>query len=126
MSILPISRRTPRNTLPVVERFRPGRWAFPFSPRPGTVGAILPNQIPRNISKERVHKITELADKNLQTYMAIQTGKIVSVLVENKNIGRTPDDIDIAIRGKKIPAKTICDVRIIDIKNGQFIGERVL
>jgi threonylcarbamoyladenosine tRNA methylthiotransferase MtaB len=97
--------------------------AFPFSPRPGTVGAILPNQVPRNISKERVHQITELSDKNLDAYMATQTGKTVSVLVEDKNIGRTPDDIDVVIQGKKIPAKTICDIKIIDIKNGQFIGE---
>ncbi len=64
--------------------------AFPFSPRPGTVGAVLPNQVPRNISKERVHQITGLSDKNLDAYMATQTGKTVSVLVENKNIGRTP------------------------------------
>ena len=97
--------------------------AFPFSPRPGTVGAVLPNQVPRNISKERVHQITVLSDKNLDAYMATQTGKTVSVLVEDKNIGRTPDDIDVVIQGKKIPAKTICDIKIIDIKNGQFIGE---
>ena len=97
--------------------------AFPFSPRPGTVGATLPNQVPREISKKRVHIITELANKNMAEYMATCIGKTVSALVENNNIARTPDDIDVVIRGAKIPAKTICDVKIIDIKNGQFIGK---
>ena len=113
-------------TLDLVREVKPIKiHAFPFSPRPGTVGAILPNQVPRNISKERVHQITELSDKNLDAYMATQTGKTVSVLVEDKNIGRTPDDIDVVVTGKKIPAKTICDIKIIDIKNGQFIGEKI-
>jgi len=97
--------------------------AFPFSPRPGTIGATLPNQVPREISKKRVHIITELANKNMAEYMATCVGKTVSVLVENNNIARTPDDIDVVIRGAKIPPKTICDVKMIDIKNGQFIGE---
>ena len=91
--------------------------AFPFSPRPGTVGAILPHQISRNISKKRVHQITELADKNLADYMATQIGKTVSVLVEDNNIARTPDDIDVKISGAKIPPKTICNVKLTGIKN---------
>lgn len=90
--------------------------AFPFSPRPGTMAAIMSNQIPRNISKERVHKITKLADKNLRDYMATQIGKTVSVLVENNNNARTPDDIDVKISGAKIPARTILDVRLTGIK----------
>ena len=97
--------------------------AFPFSPRPGTVGATMPNQIPRNIAKERVHQITKIADKNLADYMATCIGNTVSVLVENNNIGRTPDDIDVVIGGSPIPAKTIMNVRITGIKNDQFIGE---
>ena len=99
--------------------------AFPFSPRPGTVGAILPNQIPRTISKKRVHQITELANKNMENFMATCIGKTCSCLVENNNIGRTPNDIDVVISGAKIPAKTICDIKIIGIENGQFIGEKI-
>ncbi len=112
-------------TLNLVREVKPIRiHAFPFSPRPGTVGATLPNQVPRNISKKRVHQITELADKNMADFMATCVGKTVSVLVENKNIGRTPNDIDIVVGGAPIPAKTICDVKITGIKNGQFSGEK--
>ena len=105
-------------TLDLVRELKPIKiHAFPFSPRHGTAAAVMPNQIPRNIAKARVHKITELADRNLYAYMAIQIGKTVSVLVENNNIARTPDDIDVKIAGAKILAKTICDVELIDIKN---------
>lgn len=106
-----------RETLDLVREVKPIKiHAFPFSPRPGTVAATMPNQISRNVSKARVHKITELADKNLLEYMATQIGKTVSVLVENNNNARTPDDIDVKISGAKIPARTILDVRLTGIK----------
>ncbi|MBP5794793.1 MAG: MiaB/RimO family radical SAM methylthiotransferase [Alphaproteobacteria bacterium] len=99
--------------------------AFPYSPRPGTTAAVMPNQIPRNISKARVHKITDVADKNLSAYAATQIGKTVSCLVENNNIGRTPDDIDVVIFGAPILPRTICNVKLTGVENGIFIGERI-
>ena len=86
----------------------------------------MPNQIPRNISKARVHKITKLAEKNMSEYMATCTGKTLSCLVENNNIARTPDDIDVVIVGALIQPRTICDIKLTGIKNGQFIGEKIL
>ena len=113
------------DTLDLVREVKPIKiHAFPFSPRPGTIAATMPNQVPRNISKQRVHKITELANKNMTDFTATCIGKTCSCLVENNNIGRTPNDIDVVIDGDKIPAKTICNIRLIDIKNGQFIGEK--
>ena len=99
--------------------------AFPYSPRPGTVAADMPNQIPRNISKERVKIIDAIANENKKAFMEKQIGKTVSVLVEENNIGRTPDDIDIKIVGNIVPNKTICDVQITDIKENMFVGLRV-
>lgn len=116
--------------------------AFPYSPRPGTVAADMPNQIPRNISKARVKIINEIANENRKAFMTKQIGKTVSVLVEENNIGRTPDDIDIKIisgfrsndtilpfggvpatPGREvIPNKTICDVKITGIENDMFVG----
>lgn len=97
--------------------------AFPFSPRPKTVAATMSNMIPKNISKERVKIINDIATENKIAFMKKQIGKIVSVLVEEKNIGRTPDDIDVKIGGKNIPNKTICDVKITGINGDMFAGE---
>ena len=99
--------------------------AFPFSPRPNTVAATMPNQISRNISKKRVKIISDIADENRKQFMQKQIGKTVSVLVEENNIGRTPDDIDIKISGDLIPNKTICDVKITEIADNMFVGLRV-
>lgn len=96
--------------------------AFPFSPRPGTVAATMPNQVLRNISKSRVGVINKISENNKNDFMQKQIGKTVSVLVEENNIGRTPDDIDIKIIGEKIANKTICNVKITDIENDMFIG----
>jgi len=96
--------------------------AFPYSPRPGTLAADMLNQIPRNIAKKRVKIINEIANENRRRFMQQQIGKTVSVLVEQNNIGRTPDDIDIKINGQIIPNKTICDVKIVGIDNDTFVG----
>ena len=99
--------------------------AFPFSARPDTVAATLPNQINRSISKRRVKIITDIADANRAEFMQKQIGKTVSVLIEENNTGRTPDDIDVKVQGAKIPNKTILDVKLIGIENGMFIGNRI-
>ena len=96
--------------------------AFPFSPRPGTVAATMPNQINHAISKKRVKIIDAIANENRKAFMGKQIGKTVSVLVEENNTGRTPDDIDIKISGAPIPNKTICDVKITGIESGSFVG----
>ena len=96
--------------------------AFPFSPRPGTVAAQMPNQINHAVSKKRVKIIYDIVAKNRAEFMQNQIGNTVSVLVEENNIGRTPDDIDIKIICDTIPNKTICDVKITGIENDMFVG----
>lgn len=97
--------------------------AFPFSPRPGTAAADMPNQIDRGISKQRVKIINEQAQTNRAEFMKQQIGKTVRVLVEENNIARDPHDITVKIRGNKIPEKTICDTEIIDLCGDTFLGD---
>ncbi len=111
-------------TLDLVKETKPIKiHAFPFSPRPDTVAATMPNQIDRTISKQRVKIITDVANENLKNYMTTQIGETVSVLAENNNIGRTPDDIPVKIIGKQIEPKTICDVTLTDITDSMFVGQ---
>ncbi len=99
--------------------------AFPFSPRPDTVAADMPGQIDRCVSKSRVHEITTIADDNRREFMARHIGKTVQVLMEENNIARDVHDIGVKIVGDKIPARTICDVKIIAIEDGMFVGEKI-
>ena len=99
--------------------------AFPFSPRPDTVAANMPEQVDRAISKKRVKIINDAANKNRAEFMRTQIGKTVQVLVEENNIARCPHDISVRIDGTPVPARTICDVQIIEINNDYFIGKAI-
>ena len=110
-------------TLNLVRQTRPIKiHAFPFSPRPGTVAADMPNQINRNISKARVHEITALADAIRTEFMNTHIGQCVPVLVEENNIARTPHDIPVKINGLRIAPKTICDTELTGILDDMFVA----
>ena len=64
-------------------------------------------------------------EKNRLEFMKNQIGKTTSVLIEENNIGRTPDDIDVVLEGIKIPNKTVCAVELTGIKDGVFTGKFV-
>lgn len=113
-------------TLELARELKPIRiHAFPFSPRPGTVAAGMPNQVPRNIARARVRKIMAVAAENLHEFMQTQVGNVCRVLVESDNIARTPDDIPVKIAGVAIPPRTICDVKITGIDELMFSGSKI-
>lgn len=110
-------------TLNLVHETKPIKiHAFPFSPRPDTPAAQMPNQINRNISKQRVKAISDAANKNKADFMQAQIGNIVQVLVEENNIARDPHDISVKIGGETITAKTVCMIELIDICGDSFVG----
>lgn len=96
--------------------------AFPFSARPGTEAFDMQNKIDKAVAKKRVKIISDLADTFRTEFMRKNVGTTVSVLVEENNIARTPHDIDVNIRGLKVPARTICNVKLTDINEKEYIG----
>ena len=114
-----------QETLDLVRELKPIKiHAFPYSIRPGTVAAEMPNQINHNVSKQRVKIITDLATENMREFMKRQIDTTLQVLVEKDNNARTPDDIPVHIDGKTIPERTICNVKITGIKNDIFTAEK--
>lgn len=112
-------------TLQLVHATRPIKiHAFPFSARPGTVAADMPGQIDRATAKQRVHEISIAAENARHDFMSDHLGQTVSVLVEENNIARTPHDIDVKIHGDIIPSRTICNVKLVEISGGAYIGIR--
>ena len=112
-------------TLTLVRETKPIKiHAFPYSPRPDTVAATMPNQVNRSVSKQRVKIINDAANANRAAFMQKQLRQCVQVLVEENNIARDPHDIAVKISGTPIPARTICDVNLTDIDGEIFVGER--
>jgi len=61
---------------------------FPFSPRPGTPAALMP-QLDRAIVKERAQRLREKGEAALHAHLAAQVGSQRLVLTERGGIGRT-------------------------------------
>ncbi|WP_068311200.1 tRNA (N(6)-L-threonylcarbamoyladenosine(37)-C(2))-methylthiotransferase MtaB [Polycladidibacter hongkongensis] len=61
---------------------------FPFSPRPGTPAARMP-QLERAIVKERAARLREKGQEAVLLHLQSELGKTRSVLVEREGLGRT-------------------------------------
>jgi threonylcarbamoyladenosine tRNA methylthiotransferase MtaB len=61
---------------------------FPFSPRPGTPAARMP-QVAREVVKERAARLREVGMQALRRHLAREVGAERDVLVETGEIGRT-------------------------------------
>jgi threonylcarbamoyladenosine tRNA methylthiotransferase MtaB len=61
---------------------------FPFSPRPGTPAARMP-QVPRDIVKDRARRLREKGEAVLRAHLDAQVGRTRCVLVESPRQGRT-------------------------------------
>jgi threonylcarbamoyladenosine tRNA methylthiotransferase MtaB len=61
---------------------------FPFSPRPGTPAARMP-QLDREVIKERARRLREKGDAALARHLGGQVGASRRVLTERGGIGRT-------------------------------------
>jgi threonylcarbamoyladenosine tRNA methylthiotransferase MtaB len=61
---------------------------FPFSPRPGTPAARMP-QTRREVVKERARRLRETGEAALRRHLAAQVGRSRRVLAESARLGRS-------------------------------------
>ena len=71
---------------------------FPFSPRPGTPAARMP-QVPRPEVKARAAALRNAAAGALSRHLEGQKGRIVLALAENGGTARAPDNTELAFEG---------------------------
>ncbi|RAK57423.1 tRNA (N(6)-L-threonylcarbamoyladenosine(37)-C(2))-methylthiotransferase MtaB [Phenylobacterium deserti] len=71
---------------------------FPFSPRPGTPAARMP-QLPRQVVKERAARLRQAGEAALQRHLDRQVGRTLSALVERDGVARAEDFTEIAFDG---------------------------
>ncbi len=81
---------------------------FPFSPRPGTPAARMP-QIARDIAKERAARLREKGDAMLSRHLDAQIGKTLRLLTERGGAARAADFTLAHTRG--IEAGVLIDAR---------------
>jgi threonylcarbamoyladenosine tRNA methylthiotransferase MtaB len=88
------------NTLALVEEAQLAfLHVFPFSPRPGTPAARMP-QLPRPVVKARAARLRAAGDAALARHLDRQVGRTVLALVERPGLARAEDFTEIAFTGE--------------------------
>jgi threonylcarbamoyladenosine tRNA methylthiotransferase MtaB len=71
---------------------------FPYSPRPGTPAARMP-QVQGEAIKDRARRLREMGEAALQRRLAAEIGSVRQVLIESDRQGRTEHFLPVAITG---------------------------
>jgi threonylcarbamoyladenosine tRNA methylthiotransferase MtaB len=96
---------------------------FPYSARPGTPAARMP-QVAGGVIRERARRLREKGGAALRTRLAAEVGKRRDVLIESDMQGRTEHFIPVAITGEtpgtvKAMIMTGCDEHRMTVSPGE-------
>jgi threonylcarbamoyladenosine tRNA methylthiotransferase MtaB len=94
---------------------------FPFSARPGTPAARMP-QVARAIVKERAARLREKGAAALTRYLNAQIGRDVEVLMERDRVGRTPGFAEVVL-ASSAPAGRLLAARVTGLSGRLLQGE---
>jgi threonylcarbamoyladenosine tRNA methylthiotransferase MtaB len=72
---------------------------FPYSPRPGTPAARMP-QVASSAIKERAKRLRDTGEAALQRRLGSEIGAVREVLIESDKLGRTEHYLPVAIAGE--------------------------
>jgi threonylcarbamoyladenosine tRNA methylthiotransferase MtaB len=95
---------------------------FPYSPRPGTPAARMP-QVDKTIARQRAMQLRAVGSIQIAALAQSRIGQIENVLVEKAGIGRTEQFMQIAVPG--FAAGQIIPARVIGIADDGLVGEAV-
>ncbi len=93
---------------------------FPFSPRPGTPAARMP-QVERGVVKERARILREKGETALSRYLGTQVGARRRVLAESRAFGRTEQFTPVRLKAPLEPG-VILDLTIADHDGRQLLA----
>ena len=101
---------------------------FPYSKRPGTPAAKMPDQLPNAVKADRAHAAAEVAARMEAEYLNRFVGRVVPVLFEEEREGlwwgHTPNYIPVSVEGSDLHNR-VMDVRLTEVENGAARGELV-
>jgi len=95
---------------------------FPFSPRPNTPAARMP-QLSKDLITERAKHLREAGDSYRQQWLHNQVGQDVLVLMENDQRGRAENFAQVIFKTAITP-HTITRARITGVQNEFLLGEQ--
>jgi len=102
---------------------------FPYSQRPGTKAAKMPDQIEKSIKKERARLVIDIANEMATKFKKSQLGKTFDVLIEKEkkgiSTGHTTNYLEVSVKNQTIKRNSIIKVKITELKDNRLYGEIV-
>ena len=99
---------------------------FPYSIRPGTKAAAMPNQLQRSIKESRAREASRLANRMQEEYLDSMVGKTVPVLYETEHNGfwhgHSDNYCEVAAEGSELHGKTL-QTLIVERKDKKLYGK---
>ena len=96
---------------------------FPFSPRPGTPAARMP-QLTRAVIKPRAERLRQAGEAALARHLERQVGRTLMGLVEREGLARAEDFTEIAFDGEAEAGKVVA-LRVTGYDGRKALGTRI-
>ena len=93
---------------------------FPYSARPGTPAAKMP-QVPVAVRKERAARLRALGQRRVADHLASQVGRMAAVLVEKDMLGRTEGFAEVRLDRAVEPGR-IVNARLTHVDGDRLAG----
>jgi threonylcarbamoyladenosine tRNA methylthiotransferase MtaB len=93
---------------------------FPYSARPGTPAARMP-QLPGGVVKERAARLRAAGERSLATELRARIGTETDVLIERAGLGRTAFYARVAFAAPAEPG-TVLRMRLVDSDGARLVG----
>ena len=84
---------------------------FPYSPRPDTPAARMP-QVPVRVRRDRARSLREAGKEAVARFEAQADGTLADILVEKPGMGRSAQFAAVSLQGETIPAGEIISARL--------------
>ena len=118
-------------TLDVVKKVRyDSAYTFLYSKRTGTPAAMMENQVPEEVAKERFDRLLRVVSEISSELAAEDTGRIEEVLVEETNshepgllTGRLSNNLLVHFKGEESLLGRFAQVRLVECRGFYYMGE---
>jgi len=103
---------------------------FPFSVRPGTSAAQMPNHISSPVKKERCYELNALNMAIKSAYLTSQVGKDLDIIIEEMRgdstaVGKSGNYLKVETSSGEYPAKSLVTVRIAGVAGDTLKGHPI-
>ena len=120
-------------TMDVVEKVRyDSAFTFIYSKRTGTPAAVMEDQVPEEVEKERLHRLPEKVQEIGREMSSRDRGTVQEVLVEEQNnqdphlvTGRLSNNLLVHFPGDTSLIGQLCQVELLECRGFYYMGRKV-